>query len=439
MSSARFSPRLLGPTIIVAAVVCGPGSILTSSKVGAQFGYDALWVLLFAAVLMVGMVTLATRIGVACEHSPCEELARRLGRPFAAAVGIVIFIVITCFQSSNNIAFLAGLEPLLSPELDATGAASSPTFGKGTTIATLTLVNIILIVAIYAARTLYGKVELLMKMLVFVMIGAFVINFLKAGPSLSAALSGLVPRIPPGADGFFAKRVDGKVVDSLWSVQALMATTFSVAGAFYQAYLVREKGWTLNDTRKGMIDSIVGVGVLCGITSMIMMTSAATFFGKVDVGSLKSVGDVARQLEPFFGAWARVVFSIGIFAGALSSFLVNAMIGGSVLSDGLGLGSGMDQRWPRHLTTLSLLTGLGVALFSVSTGTSHLNLIIFAQALTVLGIPALALALLYLGTRPRMNERGRVRPWVLVLGGIGFLLSCLLAARTAWNLYLKSL
>ncbi|HAN81684.1 MAG TPA: manganese transporter, partial [Verrucomicrobiales bacterium] len=35
----------IGPTIIVAAVVLGPGSILTSSRVGADFGFPAWFVL----------------------------------------------------------------------------------------------------------------------------------------------------------------------------------------------------------------------------------------------------------------------------------------------------------------------------------------------------------------------------------------------------------
>ena len=432
MSTSGHSKRSIGPAIIVAAVVCGPGSILTSSNVGAQFGYDALWVLVFAAVLMVGMVTLAARIGVACEHSPCEELARRLGRQIAAEVGVVIFVVIACFQSSNNIALVAGLEPLLS-------SREGTSLGPTAALTILALANVFCIASIYVSRTLYGRVEFLMKALVLIMVAAFAINCIAARPSIAAALKGLIPGLPPGVEGFFAKRVDGEVVDSLWSVQALMATTFSVAGAFYQAYLVREKGWTIHETRRGLLDSVVGVGVLCGITSLIIMTSAATFFGTKEASQLGSVGDVARQLEPFFGAWARIVFSIGIFAGAFSSFLVNAMIGGAVLSDGMGLGSRMSERWPRHLTTLALLAGMVVAVLAVSTEMSRVRLIEFAQALTVLGIPALALALLYLGTRSEVRKQGKIRGWVLGLGTIGFLLSCALAARTAWKLYLSQL
>ena len=37
--------RALGPAVIVASVVLGPGSILSSSKVGAAYGFSMVWVL----------------------------------------------------------------------------------------------------------------------------------------------------------------------------------------------------------------------------------------------------------------------------------------------------------------------------------------------------------------------------------------------------------
>ena len=38
----------IGPAIIIAAVVIGPGSVTTLSTMGAAYGYDPLWVIVFA-------------------------------------------------------------------------------------------------------------------------------------------------------------------------------------------------------------------------------------------------------------------------------------------------------------------------------------------------------------------------------------------------------
>jgi len=153
--------------------------------------------------------------------------------------------------------------------------------------------------------------------------------------------------------------------------------------------------------------------------------------------ALSSVGDVARQLEPLFGTSAKWIFCLGILAGGVSSFLVNAMIGGTVMSDSLGKGWKLSDAAPRHLTTLALLVGMGVAIASLLKEGSVVILITFAQALTVIGIPVLALALIYLGTRPELVGIRKVPRWILGVASVGFLVSCVLAWITASKVYDK--
>ena len=132
-------------------------------------------------------------------------------------------------------------------------------------------------------------------------------------------------------------------------------------------------------------------------------------------------------MEPLFGSFAKGIFCIGILAWAKSSFLVNAIIGGTVMSDAIGKGSNLSDTTPRHLTALALVVGMGVAISSLLREGSVVHLITFAQALTVLGIQVLALALLYLGTRPQLSGEQKVPRWILAVASIGFLLSCVLA------------
>jgi manganese transport protein len=217
----------------------------------------------------------------------------------------------------------------------------------------------------------------------------------------------------------------------------MIGTTFSVAGAFYQAYLVKEKGWGVDELRRGFADSVVSISVLGFVTAIILLTSWRVFYGAPDPVTLASVGDVAVQLEPLFGSSAKVVFCIGILAGALSSFLVNAMIGGTVLSDTLGKGSRLTDRWPLYLTTLALVVGGSVAVISLAREGSTVHLITLAQALTVLGIPGLALALIFLGTRKELTGNRRIPRSILFIALLGFVVSCLLAYMTAGKVYQK--
>ncbi|MDF1823810.1 MAG: divalent metal cation transporter [Verrucomicrobiales bacterium] len=404
----------LGPAIVVAAVVLGPGSILTSSKVGASFGPLGIPVVIASVVLMIGMVALAARIGVIYEGSPCDELSSRLGRPVAVAVGLILFLLVALFQSSNNIAVVAGLSPLV--EIVNGGVPLSLV----SQVLLLVVFNCFVVSCLYLMRNLYGSVEKLMKILIGVMVFAFLVNFVVAH---------LTPRsfdpVAPTAKG------------DLIALVGMIGTTFSVGGAFYQSYLVKEKGWGIGDARRGLVDSVVGISVLGLVTLIILMTATRVFYGNLDGVTLAGIDDVARQLEPLFGPWATVVFSLGIVAGAFSSFLVNSMIGGTVMADSIGKGSRLSQRWPLHLTTVALLTGMTVAIFSILREGSTVSLITFAQALTVLGIPALAAALVYLGTRRELTGDRRVPRWIVGLAAAGFLISCALAIRTALAVWEK--
>jgi len=426
--------KAIGPAIIVASVVLGPGSILIASRVGTEYGYNMLWVLAASVVLMISMVAICARIGVMQNGSMCDALAQHAGRTVTFIVGSVIFLMIACFQTSNNIAILAVIEPLF--ELT-TGRPAEGTALQGSVLPVVILVgfNAFIIALLFTLGGLYKKLERLMKTMVMLMVVAFLANLIFARPSLIAAIKGLIPQFPQG--GVLPYEKGGEIVDPLWAVQGMAMTTFSVAGAFYQGYLVREKGWTIKDTRRGLIDSVVGITTLGVLSAMIMMTSAAVLYGRIEPDMLRSISDVSDQIEPLFGPAATLLFSLGIFAGAFNPFIINAMIGGTIFSDSLGLGSKIDDMWPKVMTTGALMVGMVVALLSITTDMSTIGVIIFAQALTVLGVPVLAASVLYLATRPSLKAIGGVPLWMKLMCGAAVLLTLGPAIRTAWRLYLQ--
>lgn len=417
--------RNIGPALIVASVVVGPGSILTSSQVGAEFGYTMIWVLLLSCLLMLGMTALSARLGGALEGSLCDEIRARSGPPLAILAGLCVFLVTTCFQFSNNLGVLAGLEPIAN-------------MGSGSRVAIIVFVNGLMIAALFGFRNLYKPVERIMLILVSLMVIGFAGNLFLASPSVGAIFQGLWPALPEGAGGeLLPRRTEDGLTDAFFPVQALIGTTFSIAGAFYVSYLVKKKGWTASDWKKGFADSAVGIVALGLISLMIMVTAASVLHGVIGKGELKGAADVALQLKPLFGSWATVLFCLGLFAGAFSSFLVNALIGGTLLSDGFGLGSDMDGRWPRLFTVLSLFIGMAIAVAVQVLGIRPLGLIIFAQSMTVLGNPVLAGILLWLAVRPRPG--GLSAPlWMKLAAGGGFLLVLFLAFRTGVRLYLQN-
>lgn len=414
--------RAIGPGLITASVVFGPGSLLMSSNVGATYGYTLIWVLVLTAVLMATYVTMCARIGVSGDGTPCQLVAARAGRPLAVLIGLTVCGICTAFQFTNNVAIAA----------TATAIGLPDTFASS--IVLLILLNGTAVVFLYSLTQVYRWIERLMIFMVGLMLIAFAVNLLKVRPDVLGVLSGLVPSAPEGVELRLPTRdEEGAIIDPLFRVAALMATTFSVAAAFYQGSLVREKGWTPRDYHQGIADAIAGICILALISAIIMTTSGTVLRGE----PAEDIGELAVQLQPLFGPVAHGLFCLGLLAAALSSFLINAMIGAAVLSDGLGLPARMRDPWPKRLTVLVLLTGMGVGVWSISIGGRPVGLIAFGQALTVLGNPLMAAVILWLANRSDIMGSRRNRITLNVLGGIGLLVVILLALRVAHRLLLQ--
>jgi manganese transport protein len=210
--------------------------------------------------------------------------------------------------------------------------------------------------------------------------------------------AGAVPRPwPPEATGL---------------VMALVATTFSVIAAFYQGTLARQKGWTAADLGLSRREAAVGLGLLALISCVIMITAGTVLRG----AEVNSAAALAGQFEPVLGPVAVWLFSLGFLAAAFSSVVINPMVGGGLLSDGLGLGAGVNETWPRLLTGAGMLAGVGFAYLTLR-GSSAIEGIVLAQRTTLLAVPLGAVVLMLLANDPRAVGRHR-NGWVANIVGL---------------------
>ncbi len=417
--------RSIGPALITACVVFGPGSLVISSRVGATYGYDLIWLLLLTGVLMGTYLSMGARIGVAGGASGCTLLARELGRPIALLLGVTLCLTCAAFQVSNNLAVVMTV-----------GALVPETVRDWVTPLALVTLNVVLIYFLFSAREVYQAIERVMKVMVGVVLVSFLFNLLVARPDYLAVLSGIIPQLPEGLEFGIPQRVGDSIEDPLILIASLVGTTFSVAGAFFQSNLVGEKGWTGEDYDRSIGDALTGVGVLTLVSMVIMITAGTVILGK----PADNIGDLALTLQPLLGPTAFAVFCVGLFAVAMNPFLINAMIGGTILADGAGTPAKLSDFWPRMLTVLVLLSAMAVALVALFTGDEPqppVNLMIFAQAMTVLGNPLMAGAMLFLANRSQVMGKRRNRTATNLLGGIGFVVVLLLAVRVLWRVILQ--
>jgi len=447
--------QALGPGLITACVVIGPGSILTSSKVGASQGYGMSWVVVAAVVFMMTFTMMASRLGVVVKESPGKILTDSAGRWLAVLIGLSVFFIASAFQFGNNLGVHTAFNAYIKFDW------------------IVVIFNAAAIAFLFLFRNLYKALEKLMMGFVGLMLFAFTANLFFAQQNLLKWAAGFIPQNEPrliielalwvcliviaclGRKHFWGSNENASGWKNAFvfillailllvrigqldfsdtgqtrvdiTVLGLVGTTFVIAAAYFQIYLVRQKGIKREDLPASLVDSRVGACLMALITLMIMGTAASVLRGKV----LADAGEVAMQLEPLFGSLGKGLFCLGLFSAAYSSFLINSMIGGFVLSDGLGLGSDPDEKWTRYMTTVVLLTGMGVALYVINTGTKPVAAIVMAQAVTVIAAPLMAGVLLWLCNRKELMGEDRNSPLMNALGGVGFVLLLAMAWYTA--------
>ena len=425
--------RSIGPALITACVVFGPGSLLISSNVGARHGYELLWLLLLTGLLMGTYMTTAARIGVVGGATPCTLVAQHLGRPIAAVIAITLCLTCTAFQFSNNLAVAAAADALGVAHLFGDPQQMSDRTKQIIDSGVLLIFNVLIIILIFTLKQVYRALERIMKGMVALILICFLVNLFVVRPDLLGILKGLIPSLPEGVSIALPSRGETGITDPMILIASLLGTTFSVAGALYQGNLVREKGWTVKDYDRGIGDSIAGVCIITGVSAMILITAGTVLLGK----PANDISVLATQLRPLLGPGAHTLFCIGLFAVAMNPFVINAMIGGSILADGVGKPAKLSDPWSRIFTVGVLLVGMVVAMIVLNTPVEKVDAIIFGQALTVVGNPLMALTILWLANRKDIMGERRNTIILNILGGLGLAVVIFMALRVLFRLVLS--
>lgn len=388
----------LGPGFITAALVFGPGSLTVTSKLGAEFGNAFLWVIAVAAFFMILFMSMSIRIGLATNVSLLATIRSKWGRVIAVFIGLGIFLVVTSFQAGNSVG--AGLA---FSELTETSITPW--------IILFTLVSISLLYF----KSFYKILEKLMLVLVSVMFVSFLGTLLIVQPNVMGIVKGFYPTLPTG---------------SLLLAIALVASSFSIVGAFYQSYLVQEKNWNKDQIKQAKTESISGIIMLGFIGSMILIC-AGTVLYPLSI-EINSAADMGLAIEPLFGQFAKVLFMIGLFGASFSSLIGNATIGGTLLSDALGFGHRLGNKSTRVFIMLVMVTG---AVIAVWFGGIPIDLIIFAQGVTIFIVPFIGIVLFMTANSKDVLGDLRNGPASKAAGCIGILILFILALRNAYLIF----
>lgn len=387
--SNRFlrTVALMGPAFIVGAWQFGPGNLVSAVQAGSLYNYTLIWVIALSTVLMLAFADMSIRVGIQSRGSVVETIKERLGRPTGVAAGLGVFAITLCFSVGNAVGSGLGLSMVFG---------GSPVWW---TLACTALVAVIMF-----ARSAYRLIEKVVLAIVALMAFAFVATAIITKPDWAAAGTGLVPVVPH---------------DVGLLLVALVGTNFSLNAAFYAGYTSRERGLRRDQYRETTLaDTIPGI-VAPGVMTALVIAAAAAVLGGKGGPEGATLAQFSAVLEPLAGDVGRTIFAVGFFGAAFSAMIANATAGGTLLSDGLGFGNRISSSRVRA-GVLGVLA-FGATVTVLARGASPVQLIIVAQALTVVVAPLLGVLLVILSNKRSLMGDLRNRWWQNLAAGLGLL------------------
>ncbi len=281
----RFLPLLvvLGPGLLAGLSDDDPAGITTYSVLGADYGYQLLWVLLLSTLALVVFHNLGARMGVVTGQGLVGLIRQRFGvrsASLALTVLVVANIGTTCAEFAGIAAGfeLFGISRYISVPLAA------------------------VLVSVLVLRGSFHRVEHLFMLLATVFV-AYIAAGILADPDWGAAARGLVvPTMP-------------LTRDAVLIATATLGTTLAPWGlSFIQSYAV-DKKLMPSDLKFERIDVVTGA-VLTGVIGFFVVVACAGTLNVQGV-SIESAADAAKALEPLAGGLASTLFAVGLIGAAL--------------------------------------------------------------------------------------------------------------------------
>ena len=347
--------KAMGPGAIMSAAIIGPGTVTTASQQGALYGFTSLWILLVACVIAYFFQEPSMRISIGCKESVMVGVREHLSPGVAKFLWIVIFVGSIAFQAGNL-----------------SGASMALEYFVPGTSNLMWAVVMSLLAFIIVMLNRYKVIENVNQVLILMMVFAFVLTAFTSGPDIGDLVT----------EGFSFKIPGGNAVLAV----SLLATTVTpnlVLG--YSAFLRKkyaDSQTPARDIKLAKADLGLNMFVTFLITGSIIVCSATVIHptGK----EITSAADMATQLVPLLGRFAGILFSIGLWAAAISSVLYHVSIHNTLFPTAFHVDE--DPKAKHNLAVVAAVVLIPVILIAFL-GQSTVQLIIAAQALNGIALP----------------------------------------------------
>ncbi|HEY6247202.1 MAG TPA: Nramp family divalent metal transporter [Pyrinomonadaceae bacterium] len=362
----RILPYLaiLGPGMITANAGNDAGGIATFASVGAEFGYQLLWVLIPITISLGIVQEMCARMGVVTGKGLADLIREQFGVRWTALIMLALLIANAGVTVSEFVGIAAATELFGLPRFTSVPFAA-------------------ILIWWLIVKGSYQRVERAFLLMSLVFLGYIVSAFLSK-PEWSEVAVGLVRPTFRFEQAF------------LFSFVAIVGTTISPYMQVFVQSSVVEKGVTEEDYTKTKADVWIGNIFSSLIVFFIVVSTAATLhkFG-IDV---ETAADAARALSPLAGRYAELLFGIGLFGASMLAAGVLPLATAYSISEALGFEKGVSRSFkeaPIFLGTFTFLVAVGASI-AVIPNLPLIRVLLVTQVINGLLLPFVLFAILRL-------------------------------------------
>jgi Mn2+/Fe2+ NRAMP family transporter len=348
-----------------------PAGITTYSVLGADYGYELLWVLTLSTGALIVFHELGSRMGLVTKRGLIWLVRDRYG----VRSTIVVTTALVLANAGTTCAEFAGV------------AAASELAGISRYVSVPAAV---LGVGVLVLRGSFHRVEHVLLLLGSVFV-AYVVSGILAGPDWGAAAEGIVVPSMPGS--------------ALVLAAATVGTTLAPWGlAFIQSYSA-DKELSPADLRLERVD-VIGGAVMTGVIGVFVVVACAATL-HVSNHEIEDAGDAAQALHPLAGPLAGGLFGVGLLGAALLAAAVVPLSTAYSVSEAFGREAKLDDSFaeaPFFYTTFVGVLALGGAIVLLP-GVKLVPLLVVTQVLNAVLLLPLLLAMQRLARDRRVMGR----------------------------------
>lgn len=384
-------PRLallaaLGPGLISGFADNDAGGITTYSVVGAQFGYDLMWVVLASMIALAITQEMGARLGLATGQGFGGLIRQQYGvKRSVFALGVMLLA-----NLGDTVAEFAGI-----------GAALA-IFGVPIAVSSALAA---LLVIFLLSRANFRKIQFVFLGVGIATAFAYAISAFLARPDWGqAALRTVVPH--------------GTLTAAyLLAVMGTVGTTITPWGqAFIQSYAA-DKHLGPEDLRMSRLDVASGAFLTNLVAGFIVIACAATLWAHGQT-TITSAADAAHALGPIAGRFSEVLFALGLLTASLLGLGTVPLTSAYAITEAFGWESGLDRTWRQAPAFYGFLAFFIVfaSLFILIPGLPLIGVMYLSQVFDGLLLPVILVFVILMARDRRLLGKLRSGPLLVAAG-----------------------